>query len=53
MEGKITARLKDVVLLEQPFIKDENKTIKELLDAAVQKFGERTEVSKLTVFSVR
>ena len=53
VEGKITARLKDVVLLEQPFIKDENKTIKELLDAAVQKFGERTEVSKLTVFSVR
>jgi elongation factor Ts len=53
IEGKLSARLKEVVLLEQSFIKDETKTIKDLLDAAVQKFGERTEVSKLSVFSVR
>lgn len=53
MEGKLSSRLKEVVLLEQPFIRDEEKSIKDLIDAAVQKFGERIEVSKLTVFSVR
>lgn len=40
-------------LLDQPFIKDESKTIKDLLQAGTQKFGERLEVSKLSVFSVR
>ncbi len=53
LEGKLSARLKEVVLLEQSFIKDETKSIKDLLDAATQKFGERTELSKLSVFSVR
>lgn len=40
-------------LLEQPFIKDQNKTIGTLLSEATQKFGERVEVSQLSVFSVR
>jgi elongation factor Ts len=53
IEGKLSAKLREVVLLEQPFIKDDTKTIKGLLDGAVQKFGERTEVSKLAVFSFR
>ena len=33
-------------LLAQPFIKDEGKTIQELLSAASQKFGERLEVGR-------
>lgn len=53
LEGKISAQLATMVLLEQPFIKDDSKTIKALTDAAVQKFGERTEVTNLAVFSVR
>lgn len=40
-------------LLAQPFIKDDSKTITDLVQAAVQKFGERTQVSDLAVFSVR
>jgi elongation factor Ts len=40
-------------LLEQPFIKDGSKTIANLLSEATQKFGERTEISGLQVFSVR
>lgn len=40
-------------LLEQPYIKDPGKTISALLAAAVQKFGERIEVSELSCFSVR
>lgn len=53
LEGKLGAFLANVVLLEQPFVKDDTKTIKNLLDAAVQKFGERTDVTNLSVFTVR
>lgn len=53
LTGKIDAYLKNLVLLEQPFIKDPEKTIKDLLDGAVQKFGERVEVSKIARFSTR
>ncbi len=53
IEGKINARLKEIVLLEQPFIKDDSKTIQDLVDGASQKFGERVEVSKLAVFFVK
>lgn len=40
-------------LLAQPFIKDPQKTIADLLAGAVQKFGERTEVTGFSVLSVR
>ncbi len=53
VEGKLDARMKEVVLLEQLFIKDDSKTIQGLIEAAVQKFGERTEVSQLSVFAVK
>lgn len=39
-------------LLSEPFIKDPSKTIKDLLSAATQKFGERVEVKNLSCFSV-
>lgn len=40
------------VLLTQPFIKDESKTIANMLAVATQKFGERIEVGSLTVSAV-
>ncbi len=40
-------------VLTQPFIKDTERTIRELIQAATQKFGERIELSKLDVFSVK
>lgn len=40
-------------LMNEPFIKDPSKTVGELVAAAVQKFGERIEVSNFHVFSVR
>lgn len=40
-------------LLTQPYIKDAEKTIADLISGAVQKFGERIEVVKMEVFSVR
>lgn len=53
MAGKLDSYFRDQVLLNQPFIKDESKTIKELLNEATQKFGERVEVSRFTRLSAR
>ena len=39
-------------LLEQPFIKSPDKTIKDMINSATQKFGERTEVRRFSRFSV-
>jgi elongation factor Ts len=40
-------------LLAQPFIKDGEKTIADLISQATQKFGERTELSDFSCFAVR
>lgn len=40
-------------LLEQPFIKDETKTVQQLLNEATQKFGERVEVSRFVRINAR
>lgn len=53
LEGKLASHFRDHVLLEQPFIKDESKTVQNLLDEATQKFGERVEVSRFTRLSAR
>lgn len=53
LEGKLASYFRDQVLLEQPFIKDDGQTVRDLLNAAVQKFGERTEVSRFARVSVR
>jgi elongation factor Ts len=39
-------------LLGQPFIKDGSKTIGDMINGTVQKFGERTEVGRFTRFSI-
>jgi len=51
--GKIDAYLKGIVLLEQPFIKDQDKTIRDLIENATQKFGERIEIGRFTRYSTR
>ena len=53
LAGKIDSYVKDFVLLEQPFIKDSSKTIADLIAEAVQKFGERIEVTKFVRFGVK
>lgn len=52
IEGKLTAFFKDKILLEQPFIKNQDITIQGLLDSAVQKFGEKTEITRFERFSI-
>ena len=53
LEGKLKSYFKDQVLLEQAYIKDEAKTVKDLVTEATQKFGERIEVTKMARFSAR
>lgn len=53
LEGKLANYFRDQVLLEQPFIKDDSKTVRNLLNEATQKFGERTEISRFARLSVR
>lgn len=53
LQGKIDSYLKDKVLLDQPFVKDPNVTIGELVSQAVQKFGEKIEVVRMERLSVK
>lgn len=53
MEGKLASYFSDQVLMSQPYIKDESKTIKDLITEASQKFGERVEVTRFARFSAR
>ena len=53
LEGKMASYFKDQVLMNQPFIKDEGKTVRDLITEASQKFGERVEVTKFVRLSAR
>lgn len=53
LAGKLASYFKDQVLLNQSFIKDESKTVTDLITEASQKFGERVEISKFVRFSAR
>ena len=53
IEGKIDSYLKERVLLEQPYVKDPSLTIGELINSAIQKFGEKIEIVRFERLSVR
>ncbi len=53
MEGKLSAYFREQILLEQPFIKNPDVTIGEMVTGAVQKFGENTSVVKISRVSVK
>lgn len=52
LAGKLETYFADMVLMDQPFIKDPEITIQGLIDAAVQKFGEKMAVSRFARFKV-
>lgn len=52
LEGKMNAYFKDKILMEQDFIKNPEVTIASLVEGAIHKFGERTEVGRFTRFSI-
>ena len=53
LQGKLDSYLKDKVLLEQPFVKDPDVTVGEMISQAVQKFGEKVEVVRFERLSVK
>jgi len=52
LQGKLDTYFGEKVLLDQKFIKDPNVTIGQLIDQAVQKFGEKTEITRFIKFAV-
>ncbi|MEK7642150.1 MAG: elongation factor Ts [Patescibacteria group bacterium] len=52
LQGKLDTYFSEMVLLSQPFIKNSEITIQGLIDAAVQKFGEKTAVIRFKRFKV-
>lgn len=53
VQGKIDSYLKDKVLLEQPFVKNGETSVRELIDGGVQKFGEKIEVVRMERLAVK
>ncbi len=52
LEGKLATYFGEMVLLNQPFIKNPELTIESLVQAAVQKFGEKIEIARFERFGV-
>jgi elongation factor Ts len=53
IEGKMASYFKEQILLEQPFIKNPETTIGEMITGAVQKFGENVSVVRFSRLSVK
>ncbi len=53
MAGKLASYFKDQILMEQDFIKNPETTIGEMVNGAVQKFGENVSIAKITRLSVK
>ena len=53
LEGKLATYFGDMVLLDQPFVKNPDVTVRGLIDAAMLKFGEKIEVARFDRLSVR
>jgi elongation factor Ts len=52
VEGKLEAFYRDHVLLDQPFVKDDAKTIRQLLDEASSKVGEKVAVRRFVRYKL-
>ncbi len=50
VQGRIDKRLKELSLLDQPFIKDQNITVDELVKQTVAQLGENIQVRRFTRF---
>ncbi|MEM6351873.1 MAG: translation elongation factor Ts [Cyanobacteria bacterium P01_D01_bin.14] len=50
VDGRIGKRLKELSLMDQPFIKDQNITVQELITQSVAKIGEKIQVRRFSRF---
>jgi len=53
LQGKLDSYFKDQILLEQPFIKNPETTIGEMVNGAVQKFGENVTIAGVERLAVK
>jgi len=53
LDGKLSAYWGERVLLDQPFVKNPDLTISDLVQSAVQKFGEKMEIGRFIRYSVK
>ena len=52
VEGKMGAFYKDTVLLDQPFVRDDSKTVGELADEVSAKVGEKVAIRRFARFEL-
>lgn len=52
LQGKIDSFLKEKILLEQDYIKDQSITVKDLVESATLKFGENIAISNFSRHSI-
>jgi len=52
VEGRMAKRVNEVALLEQPFIKDTDQTVGEVVKAAVAKIGENIKVRRFVKYNL-
>ena len=52
VEGRMSKFYEEVVLLEQPFVKDNSKTIQELITEKIAKLGENIAIGRMARFKV-
>ena len=52
LTGKLEVYFKEMVLIDQPFVKNADVTVGGLVKNAVQKFGENTEIIRFSRFAV-
>lgn len=52
IEGRMDKFFQEIVLLEQPFIKDDSKTISQLLEETVAQVGESIEIRRFARFAL-
>ena len=52
LEGKINKYKESISLLSQPWVKDDSKTIKNLIEEAVSKMGENIEIKRFARYEI-
>lgn len=52
VQGRIDKRLKELALVEQPFIKDQNITIEELVKRSIAELGENIQIRRFIRFNL-
>lgn len=52
IEGKMAKFKQGICLLTQPFVKDDSKTVKEIINGAIAKIGENISVKKFIRFEI-